>query len=449
MRRTTNHPGPARRRRHGAPTTDPMPLIPAPAALRLAAALMLLPLGLPTASALSAHPSAPLSSSPAPAAVRAASTALGTTTTAAEIRGSAADWAPEDIDGVSCVSLEALRSFYKFTPVQQSGDPAGVQRIGNGSFSISFGPDARDISIQGYRLRLSEPVRRNAAGELMIAKLDLVKLIDPVLRPCYIAGREPVKSVIIDPGHGGLDTGRAGKDIRESDLTLALALELEKLLKQRGYHVELTRRQNIFVSEPQRARSTGKSGGADGASGSIFISLHLNNARSDLSGIRSYATAPAGTSGSSVPGNVHDAANIALAFSLHAALVAGTGAADGGVSRAHYSLLNSVHCPAALIELGNAGNPAECELLNRADYRSRLALALADGIDAYAAAMRPDATLKAGERPGYAPPTTYREAAPAGSESAASSSEESRSRATENTGRSSSSGRSRRSRNRR
>lgn len=453
MRRTTNHPGPARRRRHGAPTTDPMPLIPAPAALRLAAALMLLPLGLPTASALSAHPALPAHPSAAhpasPAAVRAASTALGTPTTAAEIRGSAADWAPEDIDGVSCVSLEALRSFYKFTPVQQSGDPAGVQRIGNGSFSISFGPDARDISIQGYRLRLSEPVRRNAAGELMIAKLDLVKLIDPVLRPCYIAEREPVRTVILDPGHGGLDTGRAGKDIREADLTLALALELEKLLQQRGYRVELTRRQNIFVSEPQRARSTGKSGGADGESGSIFISLHLNNARSDLSGIRSYATAPAGTSGSSVPGNAHDAANIALAFSLHAALVAGTGAADGGVSRAHYSLLNSVHCPAALIELGNAGNPAECELLNRADYRSRLALALADGIDAYAAAMRPDATLKAGERPGYAPPTTYREAAPAGSESAASSSEESRSRATENTGRSSSSGRSRRSRNRR
>ena len=85
MRRTTNHPGPARRRRHGAPTTDPMPLIPAPAALRLAAALMLLPLGLPTASALSAHPSAPLSSSPAPAAVPAASTALGPPPTAAEI----------------------------------------------------------------------------------------------------------------------------------------------------------------------------------------------------------------------------------------------------------------------------------------------------------------------------------------------------------------------------
>lgn len=451
MRRTPNHPKPAPRRRRGALPTDPAPLIPAPAARRLAAAMLLLPLGLPTASALSALPAqpfAPLSSSPAPAAVRAASTALGTTTTAAEIRGSAADWAPEDIDGVSCVSLEALRSFYKFTAVQQSGDPAGVQRIGNGSFSISFGPGARDISIQGYRLRLSEPVRRNAAGELMIAKLDLVKLIDPVLRPCYIAGREPVKSVIIDPGHGGLDTGRAGKDIRESDLTLALALELEKLLKQRGYRVELTRRQNIFVSEPQRARSTGK-GGADGESGSIFISLHLDNARSDVSGIRSYATAPAGTSGSSVPGNAHDAANIALAFSLHAALVAGTGAADGGVSRAHYSLLNSVHCPAALIELGNAGNPAECELLNSADYRSRLALALADGIDAYAAAMRPDATLKAGERPGYAPPTTYREAAPAASASASASSEESRSRASESTGRSSNSGRSRRSRSRR
>lgn len=405
--------------------------------LQQAAALTLLPCGILPTTALADD--SPASRTPAAAA------------SPAEIRGSAADWAPEDLGGVSFVSLEALRSFYKFIPVQRSGDPPGTQRIGNGSFSISFGPDARDINIQGYRLRLSEPVRRNASGELMISRLDLVKLIDPVLRPCYIAERKPVRTVILDPGHGGLDTGRAGKDIREADLTLALALELEKLLQQRGYRVVLTRRQNNFVSEQQRARSTArKTDGSNGEeSGSIFISLHLNSARSDVSGIRSYATAPAGTTGLTVPGNAHDAANIALTFSLHAALVAGTGAADGGISRAHYSLLNSVHCPATLIELGNADNPAECELLNSSSYRSSLALALAAGIDAYAAAMQPDAGLKATERPGYTPPTTYREAAPANANAEASDAatqEQERKSRSSNSRRTQSSGSSRRNR---
>jgi len=89
------------------------------------------------------------------------------------------------------------------------------------------------------------------------------------------------------------------------------------------------------------------------------------------------------------------AANAALAVALQAALVHKAQAKDGGCRRAQYSLLSSLNCPAALVELGYATNEAEAELLNADEYQSKLALALADGIAAFTAVMNPETQLKA------------------------------------------------------
>ncbi|HIX19870.1 MAG TPA: N-acetylmuramoyl-L-alanine amidase [Candidatus Akkermansia intestinigallinarum] len=324
-------------------------------------------------------------------------------------------WEPQTVNGVPRISLETLRSFYKFPPEQHT-PRSGTTDISNGSLRISFGPGERDIAIQGYRLQLAHPLLTGSDGKLLISQLDLTKLIDPILRPCYIRNREPVQRVVIDPGHGGIDPGAAEAEYREADLALSLALELESILKQKGYEVILTRRGNAYVSDRRRADI------ACGAADSVFISLHLNSGRSDMRGVQSYIAAPAAPGSGHMPGNRHDAANTALAFALHSAVIAATGAQDGSIRHARYSLLNSITHPAVIIEAGYATNPDDIAQLSQAAYRRRFAQAIADGLDAYAAAMKPDATLKVARETSAGPPSTYQEEAPELGDSADASS---------------------------
>lgn len=320
-------------------------------------------------------------------------------------------WEPQTINGIPRVTLETLRSFYKFPP-EQHNRSTGTTDISNGRLRISFGPGRRDIAIQGYRLQLVHPLLTDSSGKLLISQLDLTKLIDPILRPCYIRNREPVQRVVIDPGHGGIDPGAADTEYREADLTLALALEVENLLKQKGYEVILTRRHNAYVSDRRRADI------ACAAADSVFISLHLNSGRSDMHGVQSYIATPAPPSSGQMPGNRHDAANTALAFALHSAVIAATGAQDGSIRHARYSLLNSITHPAVIIEAGYATNPDDIAQLSQAAYRHLFAQAVVDGLDTYAAAMKPDATLKMPHETSAGPPSTYQEEAPELSDSA-------------------------------
>ncbi len=314
--------------------------------------------------------------------------------------------------------LEDLRSFYKFTSDTQDRR-RGTQSVSNGNITLTFGPEERALSIQGYRCQLSHPVRRNARGELLISKTDVVKLIDPVLRPTYIANRRVVKTIVIDPGHGGHDVGQQTPQVREADCMLSLARHLATQLQQRGYETILTREDNQYLSDQQRVDRT------NGIPNAIFLSLHLNSGRSDFHGIETYTAAPysPGTvtppaatptpadsatvtdTPDATPGNAQDAANAALAFALQTSLIASTGAQDGGCRRARYSLLSSVRCPAAIVELGYATHEQEAAALNTEEYRSTLATALANGIDTFAKAINPGATVPVTTAPPPPPPT--------------------------------------------
>ncbi len=299
------------------------------------------------------------------------------------------------------LKLEDLRSFYKFT-TDTLDRKSGIRRISNGTTTLTFGPEPRELSIHGVRCRLSHPAQTNARGECLISRADVVKLIDPVLRPTYIARRREVKTIVIDPGHGGHDVGLQTPQVREADCTLSLARQLATMLRQRGYEVLLTREDNQYLSDQRRIDC------ANGAANAIFLSLHLNSGRSDFHGIETYTVTPFAPSAStpaegappaettssmgSMPGNEQDCANIALAFALQSSLIATTGAQDGGCRRTRYSLLSSVRCPAAIVELGYATHEEEGAALNTEDYRSTLALALANGVDAFARAIKPGAT---------------------------------------------------------
>lgn len=310
-------------------------------------------------------------------------------------------WTATHIGDTGYLPLENLRSFYKLIP-KPTGSSNSICTVGNPDISISFGPGKRDITIGRIRCRLTHPLQRDSSGELLISKTDMVKLIDPILRPTYIPNRQTVQTVVIDPGHGGRDVGTQTPYAREADMTLLLARQLQEELVRKGYEAILTRGQNQYLSDQQRLEC------ANRASNPIFISLHLNSGRSDIRGIETYSLAPALPGEPPCPGNTHDSANAALSFALHAALIAGTGAHDGACRRVRYSLLSSLHCPAALVELGYATHKEEGALLASEEYRAKLAAALAQGIEAFAHAIRPEATLKPqAEAASDTPPSTY------------------------------------------
>ncbi len=310
------------------------------------------------------------------------------------------------------LTLGYLRSLYKFTTDTQDRKN-GTHSTGNGTTTLTFGPGERDLSIGGYSCQLIHPTKRNAQGELLISRTDVIKLIDPVLRPTYIINRREVKTIVIDPGHGGHDVGQHSPQVREADCTLSLARQLAAQLRQRGYEVRLTREDNQYLSDQQRIDC------ANSAENAIFISLHLNSGRSDKHGIETYCVAPfipAGNGGATpaaaqegttgaMPGNEQDGANIALAFALQSSLINSTGAQDGGCRRARYSLLSSVRCPAAIVELGYATHEQEAAALNTEEYRSTLATAIADGTETFARAIKPGATLPVTTAPPPPPPT--------------------------------------------
>lgn len=304
----------------------------------------------------------------------------------ARAQETAAEWAVTTINEREYYSLEQLRSFYKLRPIDTAS--SHLHTIGNSSFRLAFNTQSMELIVAGYRCRLSHPIIKSNNGELLISKTDFVKLIDPILRPTYIAERREVRTVVIDPGHGGSDPGNKSEWLCEADCTLNIALALARELEKRGLHVILTRNTDQDLADAERVRT------AREAPAAIFISLHVNSGRSDIRGIETYTAAPLEPNSRALEAHRHDAANIALAFALHSHVLNSTHAADGACRRSHYSLLNTVNCPAALVQVGYATHKQEASALAGNDYRAELVTGLADGIAAFCSAISVKAELK-------------------------------------------------------
>ncbi|MBR4107142.1 MAG: N-acetylmuramoyl-L-alanine amidase [Akkermansia sp.] len=322
---------------------------------------------------------APCFSSPEAPSDRPAQTAASAPPTPASV------WHNTMVDGVNYLPLEDVRSFYKLLPLprRDGGEQAARAAVGNAETELIFGPGERELRICGLRWELSHPLKEAPNGDLLISRLDVTSIIEPILRPTYISGRKLIRTVVLDAGHGGHDSGIITPKVREADTTLIIARKLATELRKRGLHVLLTREQNQYLSAQQRVDIANKESDA------LFLSLHLNTGRSDTSGIETYTLTP------TRPGNKCDAASTALATALQASLLRHSKAKDGGCHHAHYSILSSIQCPAALVELGYATHEEESAKLATDDYHSTLSMALADGITAFAARMNPEAILQA------------------------------------------------------
>lgn len=116
-------------------------------------------------------------------------------------------------------------------------------------------------------------------------KLQNVSFVILLLKMCFIFGQKKV--IVIDPGHGGKDSGAIGvNDIQEKDVVLNIAkeiLRLNKTILDYAFEIYLTRYKDTLISLSDRTRLA-KQLNAD-----VFVSLHCNHAKnSNAKGIEVY-----------------------------------------------------------------------------------------------------------------------------------------------------------------
>ena len=219
-------------------------------------------------------------------------------------------------------------------------------------------------------------VRRIGAYLIWVAGLVIATLPASALAAGALAGR----TIVIDPGHGGIDGGATAYGRVEKTVTLPIGLDLSALLRGAGARVIMTRSSDTYVSLAVRS-AIANAAGAD-----AFVSIHAN-ALSDpsYSGVTTYY----GPSSGYVTGVTRSAglvaASRALALDVQAAAQAHTGAFNRGVQAADYYVLGNARMPAILIETGFITNPAEGQRLVTPSYQEAIATGIADGLAQFAA----------------------------------------------------------------
>ncbi len=261
-------------------------------------------------------------------------------------------------------------------------------QLTNRTTRLQFSVDSREARFNGLQLWLLFPLlSRN--GNVYIARLDADATLRPVLSPARNAAGDKIKTICLDPGHGGKEAGyRVGSRL-EKDYTLRLAFELREQLRQAGFKVVLTRATDQTVELPDRP-AVARANKAD-----LFVSLHFNATdgnRSEARGAEVYALTPAGApstnargegSGGGYPGNKFNAKNLLLACEIQRSLVRKLPAEDRGVRRARFAVLRDATMPAVLIEAGFMSHPIEGSRIFDATYRRAMAGAIVDGIRSY------------------------------------------------------------------
>lgn len=180
--------------------------------------------------------------------------------------------------------------------------------------------------------------------------------------------------IVIDPGHGGSDTGAVGPTgVTEKSVSLAVSLKAQRLLTASGYRVVMTRTTDVDVAAPGVPDSTELQARVNKAppNAALFISVHCNAfVNGTANGMETYH-APTAVKGAR------------LARLLNEELAKLGGLSNRGVKAARFYVMTHSQCPASLIELGFITNPREEKLLASNDYQQKLAQAITNAVNRY------------------------------------------------------------------
>jgi N-acetylmuramoyl-L-alanine amidase len=289
------------------------------------------------------------------------------------------------------------------------------ERFRQDSFQIE---KKRQLVIDFYELT-APPAVEAAGGKAQPVPPEPEKKEEPPpaveVTPPPVEGSSPaakgIRTIVIDPGHGGLEVGAKGKfGTLEKDITLAISLRLKALIeKNLAFHVELTRDRDMDVSLEKRAAI------ANNHRAELFISIHANSSyRRNANGSETFflslnATDEEARRLAYLENNsadldkplasenkddimmiLWDMAQSAylkqsqrLAEIIQDELNSLLGTKDRGIKQAPFKVLTGVACPAVLVEAAFISNPEEERDLVQEAFQENVAQAIYRGLVRY------------------------------------------------------------------
>jgi N-acetylmuramoyl-L-alanine amidase len=284
-------------------------------------------------------------------------------------------------------------------PEPDKPEPApGTEREVKATSKPTSGPTYQAVAPRGEVLRKSQPpsmgreARPTASGEHSLVRALGLKI-----------GR-----IVIDPGHGGHDTGTIGHEgFTEKDLVLDVSLRLGKLLQSKmGADVVYTRSDDTFVPLESRT-AVANQNQAD-----LFLSIHANSSRdSGARGVETYylnftssedALEVAARENAVSEKSIHELQDLVkkialkdkieesreFASDVQSALHAGIsrknpGVRNRGVKKAPFVVLIGANMPSILAEISFLSNGTDERKLRTPEYRQKIAEALYKGVAKY------------------------------------------------------------------
>ncbi len=297
------------------------------------------------------------------------------------------DWMVIRQNGRDYVTFTNVAHFYQFPEYTRVSHTVSLRKERTG---IRAQAGTSDLYINGVRFFTDFPILTSGMDE-MISAMDVSKIIEPIIRPNRVKNAHKIETVILDPGHGGVDSGALNRWGTEKAFALDVAQYARLQLTRAGYKVEMTRSTDKSVSLEDRVAF------ANRFPNSIFISVHFNTSGS-AEGLESYSLAPAGVTSNAAnevavadtrwcSGNAQDEQNVALAAAVHATVLSQLSMFDRGVKHARFHVLRNVRVPAVLIECGFLSNVAEGQRIATSLFRQQVGTAIAQGIQNYDAAI--------------------------------------------------------------
>lgn len=115
-------------------------------------------------------------------------------------------------------------------------------------------------------------MKRSVYAALVLLSLVSTALFSFAGGPDKVYQKQPLKKIIIDPGHGGTDFGASGSYSKEKDITLAISLKLNEMLKKELPDIETYMTRTTDVFDPV----TVKAAKANQEKGDLFVCIHVN-----------------------------------------------------------------------------------------------------------------------------------------------------------------------------
>lgn len=265
-------------------------------------------------------------------------------------------------------------------------------RIVKGSRQLILSEGSRKAVFDGVTVYLDRAFSQ-VKGRWQLSESDERLLLEGLMGD-FASRPRSVRTIVLDPGHGGTEEGTKNETLGlyEKALTLDVCERLRTHLEQLGYRVTLTRYDDRLVSLEDRPAI------ATGVKADLFLSVHFNAAlKPDAKGFETYMLTPAGqpstsdASGDSAelipyPGNAYSLSSFELAYRIQKGMVSALQRDDRGLRKARFAVLKPLTCPGVLVECGFLSNAEEALLVSTPVFREKLARTLADALDRYARA---------------------------------------------------------------